>query len=241
MENPFQAPKLQTLREAFPNVDVAVIDDVLWSANGNLDNAFEALLAMSDTESTGSTPSFGLPRPVPAPPLPPRQDPTRTVTATRSNSSNSPRSAHEELVAWRQDLARRSSSNRLLASCQSTTSRYKLEPPLAIRKVSSIGSQARDHRQTVNGSSNLQNRPSILQSSSDSAVHIQPTNPFISVNANPPPPRAHPLINVSTPALSHASVNRPRNQLMPNNIAIASSSSSSAIDGIFLDHDLAIV
>lgn len=51
MENPFQAPNIVTLREAFPLVEVRVIDDALWSAKGDVNQAFELLLTMSNTDN----------------------------------------------------------------------------------------------------------------------------------------------------------------------------------------------
>jgi hypothetical protein len=67
MENPFHAPNIVILREAFPLVEVRVIDDALWSAKGDVNHAFELLLAMNSANGSLSPP-----------PLPVR----------RSNSSN---------------------------------------------------------------------------------------------------------------------------------------------------------
>ncbi|KAI9475603.1 MAG: hypothetical protein EXX96DRAFT_573926 [Benjaminiella poitrasii] len=41
-------PKVKTLKDAFPDLDVDVIETILESQNGNLDSTFEVLLGMSD-------------------------------------------------------------------------------------------------------------------------------------------------------------------------------------------------
>jgi hypothetical protein len=56
MENPFHAPNIVILREAFPLVEVRVIDAALWSAKGDVNQAFELLLAMSSTDNLSPPP-----------------------------------------------------------------------------------------------------------------------------------------------------------------------------------------
>lgn len=74
MSNPFEAPKADTLADAFPNVDPAIIDDILASANDNLEEAFDLMLKLSDptaqTSSDQTTVSAQ-----PRPPLPERRYP----------------------------------------------------------------------------------------------------------------------------------------------------------------------
>jgi hypothetical protein len=55
MVNPFHEPKnLDILKEAFPLIDVSVIDDTLRSAKGDVNQAFEMLLAISDPSQSAS-------------------------------------------------------------------------------------------------------------------------------------------------------------------------------------------
>lgn len=69
MENPFQNSNIETLKEAFPTVDVSIINDVLYSAQGDLNVAFDMLLDMNSSAINGIRT-----KPLPnAPPLPLRQ------------------------------------------------------------------------------------------------------------------------------------------------------------------------
>lgn len=70
--NPFEAPKADTLADAFPNVDPAIIDDILASANDNLEEAFDMMLKLSDPTAQTSTDQTP---PQPRPPLPERRRP----------------------------------------------------------------------------------------------------------------------------------------------------------------------
>ncbi|KAI9263142.1 hypothetical protein BDA99DRAFT_509431, partial [Phascolomyces articulosus] len=81
--NPFEthtsssssSSEVQTLKEAFPAIDVDIIKDVLFSVNGNVQDAFENLLHMSDPPAhTGSGGSITkqLP-PTPTPQIPQRR------------------------------------------------------------------------------------------------------------------------------------------------------------------------
>jgi hypothetical protein len=60
----------QTLKEAFPAVDLAVIKAVLTASRGNIEAAFHALLEMTDPEAAQQEPV-----PPPQPPRPVQQDP----------------------------------------------------------------------------------------------------------------------------------------------------------------------
>jgi hypothetical protein len=55
MDNPFQSNNIRILREAFPNVEERVIDDILYTTRGDINEAFEVLLSMSNGESTRPT------------------------------------------------------------------------------------------------------------------------------------------------------------------------------------------
>lgn len=74
MSNPFEAPKADTLAEAFPNVDPAIIDDILASANDNLEEAFDLMLKLSDptAQTSSDQPTVSA---QPRPPLPERRYP----------------------------------------------------------------------------------------------------------------------------------------------------------------------
>jgi len=68
MENPFQNTNIDTLKEAFPTVDASVINDVLYSVQGDLNIAFDMLLDMNSSVSDSRA------KPLPqAPPLPVRR------------------------------------------------------------------------------------------------------------------------------------------------------------------------
>lgn len=62
MVNPFTQTEVDILKEAFPTVKVSVIDDTLRLAKGDVNQAFEMLLNMTDPSQTVSM----------APPLPNR-------------------------------------------------------------------------------------------------------------------------------------------------------------------------
>lgn len=64
MENSFQ--NSDTLKEAFPTVDASIINDVLYSAQGDLNIAFDMLLDMG-SPSINDSRAKPLPQ---APPLP---------------------------------------------------------------------------------------------------------------------------------------------------------------------------
>lgn len=48
MVNPFTESSIEILKEAFPKVQESVIDDMLWTAKGNVQEAFEMLLSMTN-------------------------------------------------------------------------------------------------------------------------------------------------------------------------------------------------
>ncbi|KAI7896480.1 uncharacterized protein EV154DRAFT_492433 [Mucor mucedo] len=81
MSNPFTESSIQILKEAFPKVQESVIDDMLWTAKGNVQDAFEMLLSMTNGPDTFK-------------PLP------------KVNAK--PLSVREELDQWRQDLRKES-------------------------------------------------------------------------------------------------------------------------------------
>lgn len=60
----------QTLKEAFPAVDIVVIKAVLTASRGNIEAAFHALLEMTDPEAAQQEPA-----PPPQPPRPVQKDP----------------------------------------------------------------------------------------------------------------------------------------------------------------------
>lgn len=62
----------QTLKEAFPAVDLAVIKAVLTASRGNIEAAFHALLEMTDPEAAKQEEE---PAPPPQPPRPVQRDP----------------------------------------------------------------------------------------------------------------------------------------------------------------------
>lgn len=61
MVNPFTQTEVDILKEAFPTVQVSVIDDTLRSTRGDVNLAFEMLLNMTDP----SQPSLAPPPPLP--------------------------------------------------------------------------------------------------------------------------------------------------------------------------------
>ncbi|KAL9560585.1 hypothetical protein PS6_000040 [Mucor atramentarius] len=138
MENPFQNTNIDTLKEAFPTVDASVINDVLYSAQGDLNIAFDMLLDMSSSSASDSRA-----KPLPqAPPLPVRRS-SSINNLSYSNTSNANKQPHanrisqtnpfivpgvakpltvrEELAQWRQDL-REESRQRATAIASSSVS-----------------------------------------------------------------------------------------------------------------------
>jgi hypothetical protein len=73
MDNPFQSNNIRILREAFPNVEERVIDDILYTTRGDINEAFEVLLSMSNGESTRPTTAAPLQQHGPPPPPPPQR------------------------------------------------------------------------------------------------------------------------------------------------------------------------
>ncbi|EPE03180.1 cue domain-containing protein [Ophiostoma piceae UAMH 11346] len=60
----------QTLKEAFPTVDFAVVKAVLTASRGNIEAAFHALLEMTDPNAVAQEPEENEPAPPPQPPRP---------------------------------------------------------------------------------------------------------------------------------------------------------------------------
>ncbi|KAG1083874.1 hypothetical protein G6F42_022032 [Rhizopus arrhizus] len=139
MENPFQNTNIDTLKEAFPTVDASVINDVLYSAQGDLNIAFDMLLDMNSSSVSDSRA-----KPLPqAPPLPVRRSSSINNLSYSSNTSNANKQPHanrisqtnpfivpvvakpltvrEELAQWRQDL-REESRQRATAIASSSAS-----------------------------------------------------------------------------------------------------------------------
>ncbi|KAG2201468.1 hypothetical protein INT46_000630 [Mucor plumbeus] len=140
MENPFQNSNIETLKEAFPTVDVSIINDVLYSAQGDLNVAFDMLLDMNSSAINGIRT-----KPLPnAPPLPLRQSSSinnishfnTSSTTSRANTQPNtgrisqtnpfletakPLTVREELAQWRQDL-RKESRQRAAANVSSLSS-----------------------------------------------------------------------------------------------------------------------
>ncbi|KAL9543711.1 hypothetical protein MBANPS3_007987 [Mucor bainieri] len=123
MENPFQSTDINTLKEAFPTVDASIINDVLYSAQGDLNMAFDMLLDMS-SPSVNDIRAKPLPH---APPLPVRRSSSiNSIPYASSSTFNASHPSHasrisqtnpflvpgvakpltvrEELAQWRQDL-----------------------------------------------------------------------------------------------------------------------------------------
>ena len=89
--NPFEennSSNIQTLKEAFPTIDVRVINDVLFSVNGKLQDAFESLLNISDP-STHNTATTGGSRTKQLPPAPGSHESQRRDKGCRGSSSSS--------------------------------------------------------------------------------------------------------------------------------------------------------
>lgn len=120
MVNPFcNSSDVEILREAFPTLNISVIEDNLIVANGDVNRAFELLLALTDPahSSTNGPPlpnrrttHSGFPTCSPPgmmiPPIPAVPNPFMTAK---------PLTVREELAQWRQDLrtqsSRRASNN----------------------------------------------------------------------------------------------------------------------------------
>ncbi|KAI7877736.1 hypothetical protein K492DRAFT_209465 [Lichtheimia hyalospora FSU 10163] len=83
---------VRTLKEAFPDIDVEVIEAILASQGGQMERSFEVLLGMSDPnykpeepprpQQRATEPATTTTEDVPAPPMPPR--PTQTETQTQA-------------------------------------------------------------------------------------------------------------------------------------------------------------
>lgn len=98
---------VRTLKEAFPDIDVEVIEAILASQGGQMERSFEVLLGMSDPNYKPEEP----PRPqqratepttedVPAPPMPPR--PTQTESQApygywQQQQQQEPRTVEEQM------------------------------------------------------------------------------------------------------------------------------------------------
>ncbi|ORZ24342.1 hypothetical protein BCR42DRAFT_402730 [Absidia repens] len=113
--NPFLVTKVDTLKEAFPNIDHTVLENALWSENGDMAKTFERLLAISDPSAT-SAPDTTTASSGPAPP--PRTATTANHPRIRPPTQSSQQrplltppakpafqSVREELAQWRQELS----------------------------------------------------------------------------------------------------------------------------------------
>ncbi|GAA5816865.1 hypothetical protein MFLAVUS_010399 [Mucor flavus] len=97
MVNPFTQTEVDILKEAFPTVKVSVIDDTLRLAKGDVNQAFEMLLNMTDPSQTVSM----------APPLPNRPNNSFSNPLLNPFTSNNAKpllTVRQELAQWRQDL-----------------------------------------------------------------------------------------------------------------------------------------
>ncbi|KAI7878613.1 hypothetical protein K492DRAFT_4975 [Lichtheimia hyalospora FSU 10163] len=118
MSNPFEAPKADTLADAFPNVDPSIIDDILASANDNLEEAFDMMLKLSDptAQTNVDQPTLSA---QPRPPLPERRppQPTRTVSDHTNpflnGTGGGTTRARQDLAQWRQELASKSKQRQI--------------------------------------------------------------------------------------------------------------------------------
>ncbi|KAF1799605.1 hypothetical protein FB192DRAFT_1387550 [Mucor lusitanicus] len=140
MENPFQSTDIDTLKEAFPRVDVSVINDVLYSVQGDLNTAFDMLLDMNSPSINDSSA-----KPLPqAPPLPVRRSSSINSISHSYSASNAGNQSHasrisqtnpflvpgvakpltvrEELAKWRQDLREESRQRATAAMASSSAS-----------------------------------------------------------------------------------------------------------------------
>ncbi|ORY93781.1 hypothetical protein BCR43DRAFT_346051 [Syncephalastrum racemosum] len=88
MPNPFLTNQLDTLKEAFPTLDLNIIEHVLDSHNGHVEPAFETLLGMTDPSiSTSNTPTSSCSRQQQQsqqqpPPPPPRNEPRHSASTS---------------------------------------------------------------------------------------------------------------------------------------------------------------
>ena len=93
--NPFEentSSNVQTLKEAFPTIEVRVINDVLFSVHGKLQDAFDCLLNISDPSSTHNittTDGGGGSTTKQLPPAPGSHQSQRRDRGCRSSSSSS--------------------------------------------------------------------------------------------------------------------------------------------------------
>ncbi|GAN02808.1 hypothetical protein MAM1_0028c02255 [Mucor ambiguus] len=140
MENPFQSTAIDTLKEAFPTIDASIINDVLYSAQGDLSIAFDMLLDMSSPSINDSRA-----KPLPhAPSLPVRRSSSInsiSYSCSTSNANNQPHAGRisqtnpflvpgvakpltvrEELAQWRQDLREESRQRATAAMASSSAS-----------------------------------------------------------------------------------------------------------------------
>ncbi|KAI8647100.1 hypothetical protein BD408DRAFT_428172 [Parasitella parasitica] len=141
MENCLQNSSIDTLKEAFPTIDLSIIDDVLYSTQGDLNLAFEMLLDMNSTSTNDSRN-----RPLSyTPPLPARirssndhfnggaasatlniNNPQNTSRISQTNpflADAKPLTVREELAQWRQDL-RAESRQKAAANVRSSASTH---------------------------------------------------------------------------------------------------------------------
>ncbi|KAI9316458.1 hypothetical protein BX666DRAFT_2027994 [Dichotomocladium elegans] len=116
MANPFEAPKPDTLVEAFPNIDPEIIQDVLASVDNNVDTAFEILLSMSDPTATSRQHR----RELPTPPLPGRNNSTQhapvhmdSTNPFLNGTGGCTTRARQDLAQWRQELAHQAKQRRM--------------------------------------------------------------------------------------------------------------------------------
>ncbi|KAI9342118.1 hypothetical protein BD770DRAFT_398719 [Pilaira anomala] len=142
MSNPFTQNDLEILKEAFPTLSESVIDDILHSCRGEVNQAFEMLLSMSD--STQFSP------PVP-PQLPnrPNSFPNQSLNPfTQQNNNNAKPllTVREELAQWRQDLVIES-KRRAEEICKASNSHSDLSFSNLFRSSSS---QISNRRRTSN-------------------------------------------------------------------------------------------
>ncbi|KAI9492187.1 hypothetical protein BDB00DRAFT_456009 [Zychaea mexicana] len=115
--NPFEPPSsasngVHTLRQAFPNVDPEIIDDVLLSVNGNVQDAFECVLHMTDPQSVAGGSTIKELPPIP-PPVPHRRE-SRSCRSNPPflNGSRTTTRARQDLAQWRQQLSEESRQRR---------------------------------------------------------------------------------------------------------------------------------
>ncbi|KAI9487602.1 MAG: hypothetical protein EXX96DRAFT_553928 [Benjaminiella poitrasii] len=137
MEDPLYNSNIEILKEAFPSIDNAVIDDILWSVRGDVNEAFESLLAIASENDnnngigTNSQTRSQL-RSQLRPSLPSRGTNhinnrlSNNATSSRISTtnpfladSNKPLTFREEVARWRHDL--REESRRKAAARNTST------------------------------------------------------------------------------------------------------------------------